>query len=260
MDGLQGKIIIVAGGALGIGAACAHKLARHGATVIVADLNETDAKATAQSIVDQGGSAKAVRFDITDDASVRDLIDGTVREFGRLDGLHNNVADIAILKKDTHLIELEPDVWDRTINIDLKGFYTTMRHAVPHMLKQGGGSIVNTASASAFCGEPIRPAYGAAKAGVVALTKHVATAYGRQGVRCNAVAPGAVATENVLALTASMDGDAEVWFAHVRENFAHSHRDGKPQDIAAVVALMMSEEGSWINGQCFNVDGGWVLR
>ena len=133
-----------------------------------------------------------------------------------------------------------------------------MRHAVPQMLKQGSGAIVNTSSSSAFSGEPIRPAYGASKAGVVALTRHVATAYGRHGIRCNAVAPGAIATEAGLAVAKQMN--AEHWFKHVRENFAHSHRDGTPEDIAAVVALMLSDEGAWINGQCFSVDGGWLFR
>jgi NAD(P)-dependent dehydrogenase (short-subunit alcohol dehydrogenase family) len=128
------------------------------------------------------------------------------------------------------------------------------------MLKQGGGAIVNTSSAAAFSAEPIRPAYGASKAGVVALTRHVATAYGRQGIRCNAVAPGAIATEGALANTKQMGSDPYEVFKYVKENLAHSHRDGSPNDIAAVVALMLSDEGSWINGQCFSVDGGWLFR
>jgi NAD(P)-dependent dehydrogenase (short-subunit alcohol dehydrogenase family) len=135
-----------------------------------------------------------------------------------------------------------------------------MRHAVPQMLKQGGGAIVNTSSAAAFSAEPTIPAYASSKAGLLALTRHVASKYGRQGIRCNAVAPGAIATESVVAVSKNMGGDMEQWYKHLRENVAHSHRDGKPEDVAAIVALMLSDEGSWINGQCFSVDGGWLFR
>lgn len=261
MDGLQNKVIIIAGGALGIGAATARKVAKGGAHVIVADINESDATATAESIRKAGGSATAFRFDITDEESIERMIAYAVDKHGRLDGLHNNVADIALCVRDTTLLEVDLAVWERMFRINLTGLFLTMRHAVPQMLKQGGGgAIVNTSSAAAFSAEPVRPSYGASKAGIVALTRHVATAYGRQGIRCNAVAPGAIATEAALAAAKQMDGDPEQWFKHVRENIAHSHRDGKPEDIAAVVALMLSDDGAWINGQCFSIDGGWLFR
>jgi NAD(P)-dependent dehydrogenase (short-subunit alcohol dehydrogenase family) len=260
MEGLQDKVIIVAGGALGIGAATARKLAGSGAKVIIADLNEPDASATAESIRSTGGVATAIRFDVTDEETIRQMIAYAVDTYGRLDGLHNNVADIPLCMKDTTLLEVDFDVWERMFRINLTGCFLTMRHAVPVMLKQGGGAIVNTSSAAAFAAEPIRPAYGASKAGIVALSRHVATAYGRQGIRCNSVAPGAIATEAALAAAGTMDGDPNAWFTYIRENIAHSHRDGTPGDIAAVVALMMSDEGSWINGQCFSIDGGWLFR
>jgi NAD(P)-dependent dehydrogenase (short-subunit alcohol dehydrogenase family) len=260
MDGLQDKVIIVAGGALGIGAATARKLAKGGARVVVADLNEKDAVATAEAIRSTGGVATALRFDITDEESIKRMIAHAVDRYGRLDGLHNNVADLKAAVHDTNLLDIDFAVWERTFRVNLTGFFLTMRHAVPQMLKQGGGAIVNTSSAAAFAAEPIRPAYGAAKAGVVALTRHVASAYGRQGIRCNAVAPGAVATEGALAAAKEMGGDPAQWFKHIRENVAHSHRDGTPQDIAAVVALMLSDDGAWINGQCFSIDGGWLFR
>jgi NAD(P)-dependent dehydrogenase (short-subunit alcohol dehydrogenase family) len=260
MEGLQDKVIIVAGGALGIGAATARKLARSGANVIIADLNDKDAGATAESIRSTGGVATAIRFDITDEDSIRQMIAYAVDTYGRLDGLHNNVADVALCLRDTNLLDVDLAVWERMFRVNLTGFLLTMRHAVPQMLRQGGGAIVNTSSAAAFSAEPVRPAYGASKAGVVALTRHVATAYGRQGIRCNAVAPGAIATEMALSVAKQMDGDPDEWFRHVRENIAHSHRDGTPDDIAAVVALMLSDDGAWINGQCFSVDGGWLFR
>jgi NAD(P)-dependent dehydrogenase (short-subunit alcohol dehydrogenase family) len=260
MEGLQNKVIVVAGAALGIGAATARKLAKSGAKVILADLNDKDAAATAESIRSSGGAATHFRFDITDEESIKRLIAYAVDTHGRLDGLHNNVASIPLAVRDTNLLDVDLAVWEQTFRINLTGCFLTMRHAVPQMLKQGGGAIVNTSSAAAFSAEPVRPAYGASKAGIVALTRHVATAYGRRGIRCNAVAPGAIATEAALAAAKQMDGDPEQWFKHVRDNIAHSHRDGKPEDIAAVVALMFSDEGAWINGQCFSVDGGWLFR
>jgi NAD(P)-dependent dehydrogenase (short-subunit alcohol dehydrogenase family) len=260
MDGLQDKVVIIAGGALGIGAATARKVAASGGKVIIADLNDRDAAATAESIRSTGGVATSIRFDITDEDSIRRMIAYAVDTYGRLDGLHNNVADLPLCLRDTTLLEIDIDVWERMFRVNLTGFLLTMRHAVPQMLKQGGGSIVNTSSAAAFSAEPIRPAYGASKAGVVALTRHVATAYGRQGIRCNAVAPGAIATEGALAVSKEMGGDPMDWFKHVRENIAHSHRDGSPEDVAAVVALMLSDDGAWINGQCFSIDGGWLFR
>ena len=260
MEGLRDKVVIVAGGALGIGAATARKLAASGAKVVIGDLNEKDAGATAESIREAGGVATAFRFDITDEDSIQRMIAYAVDTHGRLDGLHNNVADLPLCLRDTNLLDIDLAVWERMFKVNLTGCLLTMRHAVPQMLKQGGGAIVNTSSAAAFSAEPIRPAYGASKAGIVALTRHVATAYGRQGIRCNAVAPGAIATEGALAVSKEMGGDPMEWFRHVRENIAHSHRDGKPEDIAAVVALMLSDEGSWINGQCFSIDGGWLFR
>jgi NAD(P)-dependent dehydrogenase (short-subunit alcohol dehydrogenase family) len=260
VEGLQDKVIIIAGGALGIGAATARKLAKSGAKVIVGDLNEVDAQATAESIRATGGVATAFRFDITDEDSIKRMIAYAIGEYGRLDGLHNNVADLPLCLKDTTLLEIDLAVWERMFKVNLTGCLLTMRHAVPQMLKQGGGAIVNTSSAAAFSAEPMRPAYGASKAAIVALTRHVATAYGRQGIRCNSVAPGIIATEGALANTKEMGPDPMEPFRYVRENLAHSHRDGSPDDIAAVVALMLSDDGAWINGQCFSVDGGWLFR
>jgi NAD(P)-dependent dehydrogenase (short-subunit alcohol dehydrogenase family) len=260
MSGLENKVVIVAGAALGIGAATARKLAKDGAKVVVADLNERDAKLTADSIVAAGGTAKSFAFDITDEASIKHMIAFAVDHFGGLDGLHNNVADVPLCEFDTDLLTVDLAVWNRTLEVNLTGFLRTMRQAIPQMLKRGGGSIVNTSSAAAFAGEPTRPAYGTSKAGVVALTRHVAAAYGKQGIRCNSVAPGAIATENASAVARKVLGDPSVWFDHVRENIMHSHRDGTPEDIGAMVAFLLSDDAAWINGQCISVDGGWLFR
>lgn len=258
MEGLQGKVMLIAGGATGIGAATARKLASHGAKVVIGDYNVAKAKETADAICATGGVASSCAFDMTDEASIRDLFTYTLDTHGRVDGLHNNAADFKVMLADSNILDISVEDWQRTFDVDLTGYFLTMRQAIPQMLKQGGGSIVNTSSAAAFVAMPNLPAYGAAKAGVVSLTRHVAILYGRQGIRCNNVAPGAVPTESASA-AADATG-ASGWWQHVRENISHSTRDGRPEDLASMVALLMSDEGSWINGQSINVDGGWVIR
>jgi len=183
----------------------------------------------------------------------------TITEFGGLDGLHNNVADLRAetFGADTNIVDIDLNVWTRTLEINLTGFLLTMRRAIPELLKRGGGSIVNTSSLAAR-GAAIQPAYGASKAAVNALTGHVAAAFGRAGIRCNAVVPGAIATERAKSLTAQSGRNIEDFYKEIRARHLRSHRDGRPEDVASMVALLMSDEGAWINGQCINVDGGWI--
>jgi NAD(P)-dependent dehydrogenase (short-subunit alcohol dehydrogenase family) len=129
-----------------------------------------------------------------------------------------------------------------------------MKHAIPQLLSRGGGAIVNMSSAAAFQGEPARPAYATAKAGIGALTRHVAARWGKEGIRCNAVAPGFTATDAIRAVPQWPDLEASA-LKRIRGD-----RVGTTEDIAALVAFLLSDEGSWINGQVINVDGGTVLR
>lgn len=260
MDGLAEKVIIIFGGAGGIGAATAHRLARAGAYVVVGDINETLAQQTASAIEASGGVSRPFHFDIRDRASIDNLVTSTVAEFGGLDGIHNNVADLSIetFGADTNILDLEMDVWSRTLEVNLTGFLLTIKRALPELLKRGGGSIVNTSSHAAGR-SPTQPAYGAAKAGVNALTGHVAMAYGAAGIRCNAVIPGVIATEQAKILIERAGMDPAKHYSEVRQNYIRSQRDGRPEDVAAMVALLMSDEGSWINGQCISVDGGFVF-
>jgi len=260
MEGLEGKTIIVSGASSGIGAAAARELASSGAQIVVADIDDKGAARTAQAIRDAGHTATSIMVDVRDEASIKSMIDFTIDQYGRIDGLHNNVADIALVVKDTTILAMEVWVWEQSLQTNLTGIFHIIRHALPHMLKNGGGAIVNTSSASAFSGKPVNPAYASSKAGLNALTRHVASAYGRQGVRCNAIAPGAVRTEGAVAAATAMGHNVEAFYKNLRENVAHSHRDGTPEDIAATVALLLSDRGSWINGQCISVDGGWLFR
>jgi NAD(P)-dependent dehydrogenase (short-subunit alcohol dehydrogenase family) len=255
MRGLHGKVVVIAGGATGIGAASAHRLAAEGARVVVGDVNREGAEDTAQSIRDAGGEARSFAFDIADEASSGDLIRFAATELGGIDGLFNVAADLRAetLGRDTNLLDVPIEVWQRTLAVNLTGYLYTMRHALPALLERGGGAIVNTISGLVLNGDPQRPAYGASKGGVVTLTLHVASRWGKEGVRCNAVAPGMVLTDNSLR-NISPEEREEV-MGRVR-----SPRLGKPDDLAAMVTLLMSEDGEWINGQVIAVNGGTGLR
>ena len=252
--GLTDKVAVIAGGATGIGAATATRLAAEGALVVVGDVSADGATATAESIRGSGGTAAAVTFDLADPDSVRALIDSAVAEFGGVDLLFNVGSDMNMLGGDTDVVDMDFAVWDRTMTVTLRGYVASMKYAIPVMLSRGGGAIVNMSSAAAFIGEPQRPAYATAKAGIGALTRHVASRWGRDGIRCNAVAPGFTGTDVMRSIPQWPELEA----AALRKT--PSTRVGYPSDIAAMVAVLMSDEGAWVNGQVINIDGGAVLR
>jgi len=252
MRRLENRAILLAGGAGGIGEATARRLASEGAKIVVGDIDADAARSIAASINDAGGRAVAHPFDISDDGAVKDFVEFGVRTFGVIDGLHANAAYLSIQHLDTNVLEIGLDVWDRILDVNLKGYVYCTRHVLPHLLERGGGAIVYTSSGAAFAGEPVRVAYAASKAGVNALMRHVASAWGKQGIRANAIAPGLVTSPTVLALPLEFREQC------LRAN--RSTRLGDPSDIAAVVAMLMSEDGAWIQGQLVNVDGGQTLR
>ncbi|WP_059019326.1 SDR family oxidoreductase [Mycobacterium sp. M26] len=254
LPGVAGKAAVVAGGATGIGAATAIRLAAEGAAVIVGDISADGAEATVSAIRAAGGTAQAVAFDLADPDSVKALIDAASAAFGGLDLLFNVGSDMSLLRGDTDVVDIDFAIWDRTMTVTLRGYLAAMKYAIPAMLSAGGGAIVNMSSAAAFIGEPSRPAYAAAKAGIGALTRHVASRWGRDGIRCNAVAPGFTGTDAMRAAPQWPQLEAGA-LRGVR-----STRVGHPGDIAAMVAFLMSDDGAWINGQVINVDGGAVLR
>lgn len=253
MKGLHGKVVVVAGGGSGIGAATARRLAEEGASVVIGDIANAAAEAVAAQIRESGGNALGVAFDIGDDASVKNLIDTAVQTYGGLDGLHANAADLKVVFEDGDALEIALDTFDRTIAINLRGHLLCTRHALPELLKRGGGSIVYTSSAAAFVGESTRVAYGISKSGLNALMRHVASRWGREGIRANAVAPGLVPTEK------TRDTLPEE-FIQLALNSGRSPRLGEPGDIAALVTLLLSDDGGWINGQVISIDGGATLR
>jgi NAD(P)-dependent dehydrogenase (short-subunit alcohol dehydrogenase family) len=253
MRGLPGKIAVIAGGATGIGAATATRLADEGVKLVIGDINIEAAEALAEKIRGGGGTAKAVLFDVSEDASVKHLVEAAVQTYGGLDCMHVNAADLSLCTADSDAVDVPLEIWDKTIAVNLRGHLLCTRHAIPALLERGGGSIIYTSSGAAYIGEPVRVAYGVSKSGIHALMRHVASRWGKDGIRANAVAPGLVMTETALS---------QVPKATLDEILAQgrSVRLGRPADIAATVAMLMSDDGEWVNGQVISVDGGVTMR
>lgn len=253
MRGLAGKTVIVAGGAGGIGTATSTRLAEEGARVVVGDLNASAAAGVVADIEAAGGTAIAVELDISDEESVAACIDKAAEAYGGIDALHANAADLSIIGQDTTALDIDLDIFDRTLQVNLRGFLLCTRAVVPHLLSRGGGALVYTSSAASFIGEPERVSYAVAKSGVNALVRHVASKYGKKGIRANAIAPGLVLSPNVYDTIGTEFSDRAL--AGTR-----SRRLGYPADVAGMVAFLVSDDGEWINGQVISVDGGATLR
>lgn len=255
MRGLKDKTFVVAGGATGIGAATAERLAGEGASVAIGDINIAGATATAQRIAQSGGRAVAIEFDLADEASVQHLVEATVAKFGAIHGLHNVGADLSEhnLGRDTTILDTGMDVWLRTLDVNLLGYVRTIRAVLPHLLEEGGGSIVNTSSGAALGSDPSHVAYGASKAAVNHLTRHVAVNWGKHNVRSNGVMPGLVMGE-----TQERQNDLQLQQAFLM--FGKTSRLGKPDDVAAITTFLLSDEAEWITGQVWYIGGGSHLR
>jgi len=248
-------VVVVAGGGSGIGAATAVRLAQEGARVLVGDLAADNAESVAAGIRDAGGRAVSSHFDISIDDSVGALMAVAVDEFGGVDLLHANAADMtdAAILSDTDAVDVDLAVFDRTIAVNLRGFLLCTRHAVPLMLERGGGAIVYTSSATAHVGEPQRPSYGISKSGINALMRHVSSRWGREGIRANCVAPG-------MVLTQTLRDNSDEAFREFALGLGRVDRLGEPEDIAAAVAFLMSDDSGWITAQVLSVDGGSTVR
>ncbi|WAJ45452.1 SDR family NAD(P)-dependent oxidoreductase [Mycobacterium sp. Aquia_216] len=255
MRGLKDKAFLVAGGATGIGAATAKRLAEEGARVAIGDINIAGATAAAQQINESGGRAIAIEFDLADERSVQDLVDRTIGEFGGIHGLHNVGADLSEgnLGRDTTILDTGLDVWQRTLDVNLLGYVRTIQAVLPHLLEAGGGSIVNTSSGAALGSDPQHVAYGASKAAVNHLTRHVAVNWGKHNIRSNGVMPGLVMGE-----TQERQNDLQLQQAFLM--FGKTTRLGKPDDLAAVTTFLLSEDAEWITGQVWYIGGGSHLR
>jgi NAD(P)-dependent dehydrogenase (short-subunit alcohol dehydrogenase family) len=250
MKGLSGKVAIVTGGASGIGAAACRRFVEEGARVAIGDLDGGRAEALAREL---GDAALAVRFDAGEVASVEELVARTVQRFGRLDCLFNNAALMAneIIRRDTNPVDIEFEVWDLTMRVNLRGYLAGCKYAIPHMLKAGKGSIVMTASGSGLLGDISNIAYGASKAAIMSMARYVATQYGKQGIRCNAINPGLIRTEG---------GKKNVYgpMVDIMARNTLVPRLGEGGDVAAMAVYLCSDDAEFITGQSINVDGGML--
>jgi NAD(P)-dependent dehydrogenase (short-subunit alcohol dehydrogenase family) len=255
MQGLDGKRIVVASGATGIGAATAKRLAAEGARLIIGDINEAGVRMTVDHIRDRGGTAEAVRFDLADEASIAAMMALCVARFGGLDGLTVVGANIDAARKEAggDLLAMDPHNWQRSFEVNVTGHGLAMRAAIPHMIRSGGGAIANVTSYAAIAGYPGQPAYSSSKAAQHALIRHVARRWGKQNIRCNGIAPGWVLTDAVKEFVEQKILDAEIAAIPLT-------RLGTPEDMAALLAFLLSEESSWITGQIININGGAAFR
>lgn len=239
------------GGANGIGAATAERLIEEGAIALIADIDAKGMQATVARLnAIRADSAFGRVCDLADAASIEAMIAGFAEQFDGLDGLANIAADIPasqIEKRET-ILDMDPALWERTFRINTIGYALTMKAALPHLRKRGG-AIVNISSTAGHAAVPFVPAYSASKGGVHALTRHVAINFAKDKVRCNCVAPGWIGTASNATLA---DPAAQ---KRVAEGIPLG-RLGAPEDIAAAIAFLLSDDSSWMTGQLLGVNGG----
>jgi NAD(P)-dependent dehydrogenase (short-subunit alcohol dehydrogenase family) len=249
---LQGKVALVTGGGSGIGRATAIRLAREGAKVMIADYVPAGAEQTVKMIKEAGGEASCTAADVAVTSEVEAMIKKTLDTYGRLDCAYNN-AGIEGAMGDT--VACTEENFDRVVAIDLKAVWLCMKYEIPQMLKQGGGSIVNTASIAGLVGFNGISAYVAAKHGVVGLTRTAALEYAQKNIRVNCVCPGVIRTPMVeRAIDKGGFTEAEVIAGEP------VGRLGKPEEIAEGVLWLLSDASSFVTGHPLTIDGGWIAR
>jgi meso-butanediol dehydrogenase/(S,S)-butanediol dehydrogenase/diacetyl reductase len=244
MGKVEDKVTVITGAASGIGAATAKLFAAEGAKIVIADVDEANGRRLADEI---GSSSVFRKVDVAEPGQLESMVRFTVEQFGRLDVLHNNVATAGSVAP---VGEMSIESWQRAIAVTLSGVFYGIRFALPQMVAQGGGVIVNTASVSGLTADYMLGAYNAAKAGVINLTRTAAIEYARKNIRVNAVCPGSIATPPLIR--ALGDGEGR----RLLEDHFPIGRLGLPEEIARVVLFLASDDSSFMTGSIVVADGG----
>ena len=254
MTRLAGRVALITGSGSGQGRAAALLFAREGARVVVSDVNVAGGEETVELVRKAGNEAIFQRADVSKARDIEALVEAATRAYGALHVLYNNAA-IYGGGLDDFVTELTEDGWDRIVDVNLKGVFLCCKFGIPALMASGGGSVINIASAAGLIGSRNRShAYSATKGGVISLTRAMAVAYARRGVRVNAICPGGVDTPMIAGLI-----DTE----ERQRRFAQAHplgRLGTPEDIAYCALYLASDESSWVTGAIFPVDGGFTAQ
>jgi len=251
---LNDKVAIITGAASGIGKATSLVFAREGAKVLCADINADGAEATARQIADTGGESASFKVDVADEPQVQAMVADAVSRWGRLDAIYNNAG----IGTGGPVTQVSVEEWDRINSINLRGVFLGTKHAIPEMLKTGGGSIVNSASTAGLMGTPMLSAYCATKGGVVMFTKATAAEWAPMGVRINCVCPGVIRTaiyDPVVVMAKAAGATLEETWERLAKPQPMG-RVGEASEVAEVVAFLASDRASFITGVALPVDGG----
>lgn len=251
MKRLEGKVAYITGAGAGIGKASARLFCREGARVGILELDSRSGKAAEKEINDAGGEAFFIQTDVTDNNSIAAAIGQVAERFGRIDVIVNCAG--GSVPKDVPVHEMDIEIWKQTINLNLLHPFLSCRHGIPHLIRAGGGSIINFSSVLGLMGS-VRPAYAAAKGGIIAFTKTLAAQYAGHGIRVNAIAPGGIITERTAKQHAESNAAEEEKRRQLRK--AYPFGSGRPEDIADIVLFLASDESRMMTGGTLAAEGG----
>ena len=247
---LADKVCVITGAGSGMGRVAAGMFAAQGARVVVADYNETAAAETVAAVIAAGGQASAVHADVSKESDAKAMIDHAVATYGRVDVLYNNAGIMP--EADHSVIDTDVDTWDQVMAINVRGVFLGCKHAIPHMVAQGSGSVINIASFVALLGCSVpQDAYTASKGALLSLTRSMAVQFGPSGVRTNAICPGPVETPLLMDWLLKDEAAKQLRLAR-----NPSGRFGKPEEIVNMAIYLASDESRWTNGASLVVDGG----
>ena len=256
MADFDGKVVIVTGGALGMGGDTASEFARHGASVVIADLDSEAGLRRQSDIRAGGGSALFVESDVARSDDARNVVQCAVAEFGGVDILFNNVG-IQPVDSYSNVEDTPESMWDRILDVNLKSYFLMAKYAIPEIRKRGGGVIINNASVQGLQSQYLVPAYAASKGGVLSFTRQMALDYAPENIRVLAICPGTIDTNMVRTVAAAEGGDIE----ETLDRYGAGHpigRIGTGQDIANLVLFLASEKSSFMTGAHVVIDGGYM--